>query len=362
MQKYCLIVDDEAAVCQMVKKVLTSAGMEAVALTKSSEAPSLLNERKFEMAFLDLHMASPDGIELVRQMRHSRWNRTTPVILISDDERPSAMSVGFEAGASFFLYKPIDRERLLKLIRATQGTMEYGRRWTRRVMLQSKVRLKFGAEVLEGETVDVSLSGILVKADRTLAMGSPVHISLDLSPRLKPVVGAGSVVRVVGGNQMGFKWTASLLQRARNCRSFSCPWFPASSVSTFEQVWAYKEGIMEIIQAFQVAARKCGFVEVEECGDGTVLWFRKATTDAATGTHHRMCIDSLTNSATVYWTNVRGKIDSKTFRSVATLQKWISNIILVEQLNNVASASLSPGGLQSAPVLSIPADVRKCAP
>jgi DNA-binding response OmpR family regulator len=135
MQKQCLIVDDEYAVCQMVEKVLTSAGMEAVALTRSSEAPALLNEGKFEMAFLDLHMASPDGIELARQMRHSRWNRTTPIILISDDQRPSAMSVGFGAGASFFLYKPIDSGRLLKLVRATQGAMEYGRRRTRRVAL-----------------------------------------------------------------------------------------------------------------------------------------------------------------------------------------------------------------------------------
>src|SRR5260370_28420307 len=52
-------------------------------------------------------------------------------------------------------------------------------------------------------TIDVSLSGILVKAGRTLAKGSSVHVSLDLSPRMKPVVGAGSVVRVFGGNQMG---------------------------------------------------------------------------------------------------------------------------------------------------------------
>jgi DNA-binding response OmpR family regulator len=158
MQRQGLIVDDDAAVCQMVGKVLTSAGMEVVALTRSSDALGLLNEGIFEMVFLDLHMASPDGIELARQMRRSGWNRTTPIILISDDQRPSAMSIGFEAGASFFLYKPIDRDRLLKLIRSTQGGTEYGRRRTRRVALQSKVRLKFGAEVLEGETVDVSLS------------------------------------------------------------------------------------------------------------------------------------------------------------------------------------------------------------
>jgi len=223
MQKQCLIVDDEAGVCQMVEKVLTSAGLEAVALTRSSEAPDLLNEGKFEMAFLDLHMASPDGIELARQMRCSRRNRTTPIILISDDQRPSAMSVGFEAGASFFLYKPIDKERLLKLIRATQGAMEYGRRRTRRVALQSKVRLKFGVEVLEAETVDLSLCGILVKAGRTLPLGSPVHVSLDLSPQLKPVVGVGSVVRVFGGNQMGIQLDRLTIAESEKLQEFLLP-------------------------------------------------------------------------------------------------------------------------------------------
>jgi hypothetical protein len=48
--------------------------------------------------------------------------------MISDDQNPHAMSQGFEAGASFFLYKPIDKERLLRLVRATQGAMKHGRR------------------------------------------------------------------------------------------------------------------------------------------------------------------------------------------------------------------------------------------
>ncbi len=104
-------------------------------------------------------MAAPDGIELARQMRESQRNRTTPIILISDDQRPSAMSIGFEAGASFFLYKPIDKGRLLKLIRATQGSMEEATRRTRRVAFQSKVRLRCRAEELEAETVDISLTG-----------------------------------------------------------------------------------------------------------------------------------------------------------------------------------------------------------
>jgi len=66
MQRRGLIVDDETAVCEMVGKVLTSAGIEAMTLTKSIDAPGLFNEGKFDVVFLDLHMAAP------------RWHRAGP--------------------------------------------------------------------------------------------------------------------------------------------------------------------------------------------------------------------------------------------------------------------------------------------
>ena len=178
------------------------------------------------MAFFDLHMPAPDGMELSRHLRLSRWNRTTPIILISDDQRPSAMSVGFEAGANFFLYKPIDKERLLKLIRATQGTIDYGRRRTRRVALQSKVKLNSGADMVEGETVDVSLCGILVRAGRTLAPGTPVRVSLELAPRMKPVLAAGSVVRVLDGNLMGIQLDQVSVAESERLQEFLLPLLP----------------------------------------------------------------------------------------------------------------------------------------
>jgi hypothetical protein len=79
---------------------------------------------------------------------------------------------------------------------------------------------------------------------------------------------------------------------------------------------------MEKLQAFQTAARQGGFVAVNESAEGTVLWLRKKTRDMARDTHQRMCIDSLTNSVTVYWMTVPGKVSSKTFRGVPALQEW----------------------------------------
>lgn len=227
MRRRGLIVDDEQGVCELIGKVLNSAGMEALTLTRSSEAPGILDEGKFDMVFLDLHMASPDGIDLARRMRNSRSNRMTPIVLISDDQRPSALSVGFAAGASFFLYKPIDKDRLLKLIRATQGAMEHERRRTRRVPIQSRVRLTMGDEELIGETVDVSMSGVLVRAAHVVPVGSSLRMSLQLSRRMRPILASGSVVRILGGNQMGIQLHQLTVPDRERLQEFLLPLIPA---------------------------------------------------------------------------------------------------------------------------------------
>jgi hypothetical protein len=89
-----------------------------------------------------------------------------------------------------------------------------------------------------------------------------------------------------------------------------------------KRIPAGKEEAMVRLEAFQTAAREGGFVKVSERGEGNVLWFRKRTADTTTQTHQRMCIDSLTNSVTVYWMTAPGKVNSKTFRAVLALQEW----------------------------------------
>ena len=76
---------------------------------------------------------------------------------------------------------------------------------------------------------------------------------------------------------------------------------------------------MEKMSGFQSVARKNGFVDVEKTDDGTVLWLRRPTANA----EDRMCIDSVTSSATVFWATIPWKINSKTFRVAAAMEEWL---------------------------------------
>ncbi len=79
---------------------------------------------------------------------------------------------------------------------------------------------------------------------------------------------------------------------------------------------------MTTLQAFQTAINEFGFSPTKTCADGTVLWFKKAAQKTATKPVPLICIDWLTNSATVYWQTSSGRMKTKAFRSVSEFQAW----------------------------------------
>jgi len=201
MGKRALVVLDEGpAVSDLVGAVLKSAGMECVTLTRSAEAAGLLMSESFAMLVLDLHTLA-EAFALSRLARDSGFNRSTPIILMSDDQSTAAVSGGFEAGVSFFLYKPVDEGRLIKLVRATSDANAPKKRRFRRVVLQSRVHLASAQRELEAETIDISLNGMLVRAAGHFPAGSAVNVSLYLGAAA-PIVCSGYVMRNLAGNRM----------------------------------------------------------------------------------------------------------------------------------------------------------------
>ena len=207
MHRRALVVDDEPTVCQPIHDVMNSVGMIVLALTKSAEAANCLRDEQFDVVLLDLRMPAPDGIAVARKTRGSGFSRITPIIMISDDQNLSAVTEGFDAGANFFLYKPIDKGRLLHLIRATRGAIKHEQRRFRRVQHRATVRLTSDKMEVYGETVDISLDGMLVEAGRCVPSGSLVEVNLELSPGSKPIVGAATVMRTMGEKQMGIEFS-----------------------------------------------------------------------------------------------------------------------------------------------------------
>src|SRR3984893_14248210 len=198
-----LVVDDDPTVCELIQEVLGSADMESIALTDSKQPATQIAEERFEAIFLDVRMPPPDGIELTRQARASGLNRTTPIVVITGEEDNTVLKRALEGGSSFFLCKPIDRHRMLRLIRVTEGSIQHEARRYQRVKASCKVSIEFGQERLSGTTLDLSLCGLLVRAPSTLPVGSEIQVSLELKSGSSPLRLAARVMRLSADNCMG---------------------------------------------------------------------------------------------------------------------------------------------------------------
>jgi CheY-like chemotaxis protein len=218
-----LVVDQDVAVCELVHSVLESTGMQTLALSTGAEAQDLLREEKFAVLLFDLRVPPPDGIELTRLARSPGFNQMTPIILLSEDQSTRAFTEGFRAGASFFFYKPIDKGRLLSLARAMQGAIEHERRRFRRVLLRARVEILAGRNEIRGETIDLSLDGMLVKAERSVPAGSSVQVTLHLIPGARPLIGTGLVMRTLSDNRMGIHLERLAMADSERLQEFLLP-------------------------------------------------------------------------------------------------------------------------------------------
>ena len=79
------------------------------------------------------------GFDLGRLIRKSSWNKSTPIIIVTGRDDRETMQQAFSIGATFFLQKPVDRQKLTALFRTVRGTLLENRRRSARVPLQTTV-------------------------------------------------------------------------------------------------------------------------------------------------------------------------------------------------------------------------------
>ena len=104
-------------------EVFTSLKAEVIPVSDSEKAAELVDQEKFDGIFLDLEMPNMNGFDLARRIRTSSWNKSVPIVIVTGRDDRRTMQEAFAIGATFFLQKPVDRQRLTGLFRAVRGAL-----------------------------------------------------------------------------------------------------------------------------------------------------------------------------------------------------------------------------------------------
>ncbi len=202
-----LVVEDDAPTLELMDEVLTSLKVEVHAVRDSEQAAGLVNQERFDGIFVDLQMPKVDGFELARRIRASSWNKSTPIVVVTGHDDTKTMQKAFAAGTTFFLQKPIDRQRLTNLFKAARGRMFENRRQFVRVPLQTEVICQVGDQTFRGTSLNISQGGILFEVGRSLSPGTTVRLSFRLPGRELRIDVTGVVARIDERQRAGVRFT-----------------------------------------------------------------------------------------------------------------------------------------------------------
>jgi two-component system, chemotaxis family, chemotaxis protein CheY len=117
MTKSILVVDDTRSMRKMVAAVLETAGYAVEEAGDGVEALELARQRVFDLVVTDQNMPRMDGVSLIRELRALAAYDPVALLVLSTEVNPELKQRGREAGATGWMAKPFDPQRMLDIVR-----------------------------------------------------------------------------------------------------------------------------------------------------------------------------------------------------------------------------------------------------
>lgn len=151
-----LIVEDEAALIELLRYNLEAAGFNVRVAMTGPEAEEALADLTFDLVLLDWMLPEISGIELCRRIRQRAETRSLPVIMITARGEEADRIRGLSTGADDYVVKPFSVNEVVARVKA----------------LLRRANPDLVADVLKFETVELDRAAHRVRrADRDLRLG-----------------------------------------------------------------------------------------------------------------------------------------------------------------------------------------------
>ena len=111
-----LAVDDSASMRKMVSFTLTGAGFHVVEAVDGQDAFEKAQTHTIDLVLTDQNMPRLDGLGLTRKLRDHPKFKATPILILTTESSDQMKQAGRSAGATGWLVKPFDPNRLIEVI------------------------------------------------------------------------------------------------------------------------------------------------------------------------------------------------------------------------------------------------------
>ena len=122
MAKKILAIDDMKTLRDLLGKVLRNAGYEVVDAVDGVDGLEKFVSHKPDLVISDLNMPNMDGIGFVAGAREKPEGKSVPILILTTETNEALKLRAKEVGATGWLTKPFNPQRLTKLVDQLTGT------------------------------------------------------------------------------------------------------------------------------------------------------------------------------------------------------------------------------------------------
>lgn len=116
--KTVLIVDDEAAIREMIAVALEMADYDYLEAADAREAQALIIDKQPDLILLDWMLPGTSGVELARRLKREEATADIPIIMLTAKVEEDNKIQGLEAGADDYITKPFSPRELVARLKA----------------------------------------------------------------------------------------------------------------------------------------------------------------------------------------------------------------------------------------------------
>jgi len=116
--KTILIVDDEAAIRDMLRVALEMADYRCIEASDAQQAHALIIDEKPSLILLDWMLPGTSGIELARRLKKDELTASIPIIMLTAKSEEDNKIQGLEIGADDYITKPFSPRELVARLKA----------------------------------------------------------------------------------------------------------------------------------------------------------------------------------------------------------------------------------------------------
>jgi two-component system chemotaxis response regulator CheY len=121
MAKTILAVDDSGSLRQMVVFSLKAAGYQVVEASDGQDGLDKAKSQIFDLVLTDHNMPRMDGLTLISALRALAGYQTVPILMLTTEASDEMKVKGRAAGATGWLVKPFDPQRLTEVVKKVIG-------------------------------------------------------------------------------------------------------------------------------------------------------------------------------------------------------------------------------------------------